>query len=265
MKPYRLVILFLVLIAACTPGPKPIAKQQCEWPEILDNSECCKDLNENNVCDAEEFAEEIEKQKQEEYEEAARRARETAQKAGQFKKTVLDEVIEEAEKTTSYSFFYKGNKYVVFPRKIVVELVNEKNLGPKIIDGRRKTAIINTIHVFSGERRAEGLCVPPPEMVKAGMGTPCDEIIGEVFELRYDDYKIPLPMEWLWKVRHRNPYETLQAQHKNNKKTTLYKVRLGADSINLWVDDVTKLPISVEYFREGEQPEKHNYFDLQKI
>ena len=267
MKYLLLILALLFFLASCAaPEPEAVPTQpECKWPEIPYEGGCCKDLNENNICDRVEFAEEIEQQKQQEYEEAAQKARKIAEQTGKFKQTVLDDILDAVKQVTSYKFIYQGDNIEVQPDKVVRKLVQDKNLGVQTIDGRRQEIIVNTIHLFPAEKRAEGSCVPAEEFVRTLTPSPCDEILDNIFVISYEEFMLNLPIDWLILVEHREPYEILSNQHVGKRRTTLYRVRIGEEKINLWIDDNTMIPIAAERWKGDTRLVRDEYIDLQKI
>lgn len=263
----QFTLALLIALVSCSPAIQPSPQQHasCSWPEIPDNGGCCRDLNENTICDTVEFAEEIERQKQEEYEEAARRARETAQQAGQFARTVMDDIIDAAKQATDYAFVHKGDIVEVRDDMAIVKLVQDANLGVQEIDGRRKELIINTIILNPLERTAIGECIPAEQFIRTNTPSPCDAILNKTFTLDYDAYKRTLPMDWLWLAEHRKQYETLEGQHVGKRQATLYRIRKENERLNLWIDPVTKLPIKAERWQDNTLLESAEYVDLHKI
>ena len=163
----RYAVLVLLFLAACS--SVPIEKEpevQCDWPEIPSNGKCCRDLNENNICDTTEFAEEIEAQKQQEYEKAAKEALAKAKQSGTLKRTIMNEIYDNASKITNYRFLYDGDEVVVNNGKVTRKLVNEYDLGIQIIEGRRQKVILNLITLDFVTKTATGTCIPSALAIK---------------------------------------------------------------------------------------------------
>lgn len=260
----RWLVFLLILLAACAPTVQE-EQIQCSWPEIPSNGKCCRDLNENGVCDVEEFAEEIEEQKQQEYEEAAKKAKEKFEKSGTLKRTIMNELYENATAITSYKFLYNGDQVIVANGSVVRELVNEHDLGIKEIEGRRQKVIINTVALDFIAKKATGTCKPEPRLVAQERSTPCDAIIDMEFEVPYDEFAFRLPIEWLRDFLHRTPYEALPGSEIGRSKTMLYRFTDLQDAnrkTNLWIDTIIQMPLRVEVWQNDKLVKRVQYDDL---
>jgi len=251
----RLTALFLaIILAGCTttlPEAKPAA--QCKWPEIPADSGCCRDLNENKVCDTVEFAAEIEAQKQQEYEEAAQKARETAESSGRYKPTIVNQLYANASNITGYRFYYKGDEVVVANNSIVRKLTYYYPLGDRDVKGSRMKVFVNTVRLDFANKTAIAQCIPPESKVKKKQGTPCDDIAGIDFNVGFDNFAFKMPIKWLEEFLYRTPISILPGSHIGDRTATLYKFTdlQNANRItHIWLDDRTAMPLRVEV-REG--------------
>ncbi|MEM4247375.1 MAG: hypothetical protein QXR48_01225 [Candidatus Woesearchaeota archaeon] len=264
-----IVFLLLVILASCAspqPGSQPAV--QCKWPEIPNNGGCCRDLNENGICDTVDFATEIETQKQQEYEEAAQKARETAERAGKYKPTITNLLYENASKIRNYRFLYKGDEIVVANGTITRKLIANYPIGDQDINGRRMKVVINTVHIDLIGRNATAECIPPPELVKKRMGTPCDNFVGFRFPVDFDKFVLKMPTKWLEDFLYRTPTTILPGSHIGDRTATLYKFTDLQDpgkTTNIWIDDLAAIPLRVEVWQNGKLNEKEDYIDFYVI
>jgi hypothetical protein len=262
--------LCLVILAGCA-APQQAQPEatptQCAWPEIPSDGGCCRDLNENGFCDTIDLAQEIEQQKQQEYEEAAQKARETAEAAGKYRRTIVNDLYDQALAVKGYRFLYEGDEVVVANGSVVRKLVNEYDLGIQEIQGRRQKVVVNEVILDKATRTAQGRCVPRAR-VKLDIATPCDAIIGMTFQLSYDSFAVKLPIEWLADFLYRTPFESLPSTDIGRRKTTLYRFTDLADAqrkTNLWIDQETKMPLRAEVWQGDELVQKEWHSDLWEI
>jgi hypothetical protein len=253
---YTFLLLALVL-AGCTAAPQQPEPQARECPlfEIPSETGCCRDLNENGVCDTVDYAGEIAAEKQQEYEEAAEKARETAEQAGKLKPTIVNELYENASKTRNYRFLANGDEVVVANGSVVRKLVNERDLGVQDVNGRRQKIIVTHILLDGAEKKAMGVCVPKPVAQKLERSSPCDPIASMQFEVPYAQYAMTLPLEWLGFFLHRTPFEVLPGTEVGKRRTTLYRFTALNDAdrrTSIWVDVQTTLPVKAE-IRQGDE------------
>ncbi len=253
----KIIALMLLFLTACAAAPQPTAEEKSECPlfEIPSESGCCRDLNENGICDVVDFAENISAEKQREYEQAAQKALETAQKSGRMKPTIMNELYENASKITNYRFLYKGDEVVVSNDSIVRKLVTHDDRGMQEINGRRTKVLVNEITLDPLHGEATARCIPDPLAIKEHLATPCDEILGMTFDFPYDRFSVKLPIEWLGEFLHRTPFEILPGTEIGKRKTTLYRFTALNDAqrkTSLWIDYQTSMPLRVE-IRQGEE------------
>jgi hypothetical protein len=266
----RALIIALLLLAACTAAQPPAAEQQqCKVFEAPDGKGgCCRDLNENGICDTIDYAGEIAEQKQQEYEESAEKARETAAESGRLRRTIVNDLYDAAAEVKEYRFLYKGDEVVIANGTIVRNLLADYPLGDQDIEGRRVKVVINQVAFDFAAKQAMGECMPPAHLVRLNRGTQCDAVIGKTFPVSYDEFSFRLPIEWLKDLLHRTPYETIGNQDIGKLKTTLYRFTDLKDAqrkTNIWVDEVTKMPVRVEV-RQGDNLERQEYYtDLYSI
>lgn len=250
------LILVLILVAGCAAEPDVIEPSKCQYPEIEYEGMCCKDINENKICDNIEFEKEIEELEKKEYEEAAQRARETVNKSGEFKRTVMDDVLDKAKKVENYTFIYKGDVIEVYANKTIRRLIADK-----VIDREGKKYIINTVRLLP-QKRSIGYCEPPEDET---LSSPCDDIFDMEFNVAYEEYDVRLPIYWLYRVEHRKPNQILENQQMGKRTTTLYRIKISDDDLNLWVDSALSMPVKVEHWKGNRLLEKEEYFELKKI
>lgn len=264
------LITALLLLAACTAAQPPAAEQaQCKVFETPDGSGgCCRDLNENGICDTIDYASEIEQQKQQEYEEAAEKARETAAVSGKLRRTIVNDLYDAAAGVKNYRFLYKGDEVLAANGSIVRNLLADYPLGDQDIEGRRVKVVINQVTFDFAAKQAVGECIPPAHLVRLNRGTQCDEFIGKTFPVNYDEFSFRLPIEWLKDFLHRAPYETMGNQDVGKLKTTLYRFTDLKDANRhtyVWVDEVTKMPVRVEVWQDDNLERQEYYTDLYPI
>jgi hypothetical protein len=262
-------IALVVFLTACS--PKQITEpeeKQCPVFEIPSEKGCSRDLNDNKICDVQEFAEEIEQQKQQEYEEAAQKALETAERSGQLKRTIMNDVYDKALQTKNYRFVYEGDEVVVANGTVVRKLISDYPLGGKEINGKRLQAVINTVFYDFTNKKTTAQCIPPERLVKLNRGTQCDEFIGIIFDAPFEEFALRLPIEWLEDFLYRTPYETSDGTHTGHQQTTLYRFTDLQDAqrkTNIWADTTTSLPIRVEVWQDSRQIIQKDYLDLYGI
>ena len=260
----RWLALLCIFLAACTPAAVD-TEPQCDWPEIPKNGGCCRDLNENNICDTAEFSEEIEQIKQQEYEEAAKKARETAEKSGTRKRTIINDLYDRAITHTNYQFFYEGDTVIVTQDNVLRKLGREIDLGEKTINGRRMRVYINAVHLDFIGKTAEAECIPDEPVDLEHQGSPCDEFLEERFEVPYILYEFKLPPVWLGKFLHRNPIETQPGMHIGKQQVTMYRFSDLQDAQRntiLWVNGITGMPLKAEVWYANQLEERADYNDL---
>ncbi len=262
-----LILAALIMLASCTTPqqPQPNQTTPCAWPEIVSDSGCCRDLNENGLCDTIDFKADIEQQKQQEYEESVAQSRETAEQSGKLKRTIVNDVYDAANAVTNYRFLYAGDEVTVTPERVTRKLVNDYDFGIREIAGRRQQILMNTIHLDVVNKNARGQCVPPEQLVKEGYNTPCDAIIGMTFDVPYDAFAMRLPPEWLKDFLFRTPYEIEPGSHIGKRTTTLYRftdLKDAQHKTNLWVDDASQMPLRVEVWQDDTLVSQEHYIDL---
>ncbi|MEM2916726.1 MAG: hypothetical protein QXT19_05230 [Candidatus Woesearchaeota archaeon] len=264
-----IVFLLLVLLAGCTAQTSTLPPtSQCKWPEIPSDTGCCRDLNENSICDTVEFAEQLEAERQKEYELAAQKARETAEKSGRYKPTIVNELYANATKVKSYRFIYKGDEILVANNTIVRRLVSEYPVGSQTINGRRMNVVVNTVYLDFTNRNAIAECIPPPNLVAAKQDTVCDKFIGYRFEVPFDTFAFKMPIKWLEEFLYRTPITTLPGSHIGKRTATLYKFTDLQDAnrkTHIWVDEMTGMPLRVEVWQDGVLEETKDYLDFYVI
>lgn len=263
---YAFIVLALVLLAGCTTAPAPQQQaRDCPVFEIPSETGCCRDLNENNVCDTADYAGTIAAEKQQEYEEAAAKARETAEQAGKLKPTIVNELYENASKTKNYRFLWDGDEVVVANGSVVRKLVNEHDLGLQEVNGRNQKVILTHILLDSAAKTAMGICVPKPIAQKLERSSPCDPIASMQFEVPYAQYAVTLPLEWLGFFLHRTPFEVLPGTEVGKRKTMLYRFTALNDAnrkTSIWVDVQTTLPVKAEIWQGEEMIRQDLYADF---
>lgn len=261
----RVIVLLLILvIASCaTPaGTQPVP--QCKWPEIPANGNCCRDLNENGICDTIDFAQEIEAQKQQEYDIAAQKAKETAEKSGKYKPTIVNLLYENAT-SKNYRMYYKGDEVIVANNTIVRKLTSLYPLGDKTINGRRMKVFVNAIWLDSLQRTAAAQCVPSEKLISEGRSTPCDDFANIDFSVPYDAFAFKMPTKWLEDLLYRNPITVLGGSHIGDRTATLYKFTDLQDSsrqTHIWIDDQVQMPLRVEVWQGDKLVEEEDYLDF---
>ncbi len=261
----RLIVLLLILLlASCTTPPQPQITPQCNWPEIPNNGGCCRDLNDNNVCDTIDFASEIEAQKQQEYEIAAQKARETAESSGKYKPTIVNLLYENAT-SKNYRFYYKGDEVIVTNNTIVRKLTSLYPLGDKTINDRRMKVFVNTIWLDTLQKTAVAQCVPSEKLISEGRSTPCDDFANINFGVQYDVFAFKMPTKWLEDLLYRNPISVLGGSHIGDRTATLYKFTDLQDSsrkTHIWIDDQVQMPLRVEVWQNDKLVEEEDYLDF---
>jgi hypothetical protein len=258
--------LLLVILAGCTAVTQETQQSvKCKWPEIPSDGKCCRDLNENSICDTIDYASEIEAQKQQEYEQAAQKAKETAEQSGKYKPTVVNLLYENASSIKSYRFYYKGDEVVVANGTIVRKLTSLYPLGDKTINGRNMKVFVNTVWLDPLKRTAISECIPPEKLIREGTGTPCDDFAGEKFEIPFDAFAFKMPIKWLEDLLYRTPMTVLGGSHVGDRTTTLYKFTDLQDSsrkTHLWIDDQAQMPLRVEVWQVDTLAEQEDYLDF---
>lgn len=273
MRYALLLLVFLIaFLIACTPQTaqqqsEPI--MQCKWPEIIaPDGTCCRDLNENKVCDRAEFAKEIESQERQEYEERAEQARRTAEQAGKFKRTIINDLYDEALKVKNYRFLYKGDEIIVKDGRVTRKLLSEHPIGDRDVFGKRFKVVINTVSIDFDNKKATGTCVPNPELVRQDLSTPCDNFANVAFEVPFEDFAFKMPVSWLEDFLHRNPYQIFPGTHVGKLNTVMYRFTDLKDAnkkTDLYVDENTKMPVRI-VVRQGDQLVfQEEYIDLYTI
>lgn len=262
-----IAIAMLLILVACTPKAAvlPVPQSQCKWPEIPKDGGCCRDLNENGICDTIDLAANISAIEQQEYEQAAINAQKTANRSGRYRPTIMNELYANASAIKSYRFTYKGDEVVVKNNSVMLRLVMDYPLGDKEINGKRMKPIVNTVWLDILGKKAVAQCVPPEELVRQGGGTPCDEIIGMDFEVPYDKFALKMPIKWIEEFLYRTPAEMLPGSHIGRRQTTMYSFTDLNDAnrrTSLWVDSQTSMPLRVEIDKNGEILESEDYIDL---
>jgi hypothetical protein len=218
------LLIILLLLSACTTAPAPQqALPECRWPEIPSGTGCCRDLNENNICDTVDFAAQLEAEKQREYELAAQKARETAERSGKYRPTIVNELYANATGVKSYRFIYKGDEVVVANNTIVRRLTSEYPVGDQEISGRRMKAVVNAVYLDFINKKAVAECIPPPVLVAAKQDTVCDKFISYKFGVPFDVFAFKMPEKWLEEFLYRTPVTTLAGSHIAKRTATLYK------------------------------------------
>ncbi|MEM4239902.1 MAG: hypothetical protein QXM31_00110 [Candidatus Woesearchaeota archaeon] len=266
----RLTAFFLVLVlAGCAAAPGEVQQtSQCRWPEIPKDSGCCRDLNGNGICDTIDLAAEIEAEKQREYEEAAQKARETAEISGKYKPTIVNLLYANATGLKGYRFLYKGDEVVVANGSIIRKLVNEYQLGDREINGRRVNVVVNTVYLDFVGRAASAECVPPEALAKQQVGTVCDKFLGARFPVKFDVFAFKMPAKWLEDLLYRNPVTILPGSHIGKRPATLYKFTDLQDAnrkTHIWIDDLAGMPLRVEVWQGGLLVEEEDYLDFYPI
>ncbi len=262
----RLLIILLLLLSACTTAQAPQqALPECAWPEIPSGTGCCRDLNENNVCDTIDLAAQLEAEKQMEYELAAQKARETAEKSGRYKATIVNELYANATGVKSYRFIYKGDEIIVANNSIIRRLTAVYPLGDQQISGRRMKAVANTIYLDFTSKKAVAECIPPPILVAAKQDTVCDNFISYKFDVPFDVFAFKMPEKWLEEFLYRTPITTLPGSHIGKRTATLYKFSDLQDAnrkTHIWADDMTGMPLRVEVWQGSVLAEAEDYIDF---
>lgn len=264
------IVLLLVILVSCTPVQQPQTQPtpQCKWPEIVSDGGCCRDLNENGVCDTIDFAPQIEQEKQQEYEQAAEKARERAEQSGKLKRTIMNDLYDAASKIQNYRFIYQGDGVVIANGSIVRKLISDYPLGDQNIDGKRIKVVINKVTLDLAYRTAIAECIPPENLVRQNRGTQCDQYLGKTFPVGFDTFAFRPPIKWIEDFLHRTPYETLTGQHVGKLTATLYRFTDLHDAqhkTNLWIDDVTKMPLRVEVWQGDNLVQHEEYLELYVI
>jgi hypothetical protein len=265
-----LIVLALLFLAACTIAPSaPETKpRECPVFEIPAESGCCRDLNDNTVCDTIDFGENISAEKQREYEEAAAKARETAEQSGKLRPTIVNALYENASKVSGYRFYHEGDEVAVANGTVVRRLLTNIPIGDRDIAGRRVKAAVNTVYLDFQNRTAVGECVPPKHAAALGRGTECDGFIGALFPVDFDTYSFKLPIRWLEEFLNRKPYEDLPGGDIGKRKTTRYSfgdLQDGAKKTHLWVDTQTQMPVRAEVWKGAELVQQDVYSDFYPI
>ncbi len=263
------LLITLLILASCAVPQQPHANQtRCAWPEIASDSGCCRDLNENGICDTKDFASEIEAEKQQEYEAAAQKARETAAQSGKLRRTIVNDLYDAAKAVTSYRFRYQGDDVIVTPEGVVRKLPHDRSIGIHEVDGKKYDVVINTIMLDLFNKQATAQCVPREEFTRTQTPSPCDNYLGIDFDVIFWEYHLRLPTEWLENFLNRKPYEALPGGDIGKLKTTIYRFADLQDATRktyLWVDDQTKMPVRIEVW-EGDKLRQHEeYVDLYAI
>lgn len=262
-----IAIVMLVALVACThpAAVQPVPQAQCKWPEIPNDGGCCRDLNENRVCDTIDFAAEITAQEQKEYEEAAINAQLTANRSGRYRQTMANELYANASSVKAYRFYYKGDEVVIANNSIARKLTAEYPLGEMTINGRQMKVIVNTVWLDFTNRTAYAKCVPPAEIAAQGQGTSCDEFRGMIFPVKFEDFAFKLPAKWLEEFLYRTPVEILPGSHVAKRITTMYRFTDLKDSKHqtvIWADSQTSMPLRVEVTQDSKVVDGADYLDF---
>ncbi len=260
-----IVLLLLLILSSCTAPTRQIQPAaQCKWPEIPNDGGCCRDLNENSICDTVDFASEIEAEKQKEYETAAQQARELAEKSGRYKPTIVNLLYENAT-SKNYRFYYKGDEVVAANGTIVRKLTSLYPLGDRTINGRRMKVFVNTVWLDILQRTAVAQCVPPEKLVSGGRGTPCDDFANIAFSVPFDNFAFKMPAKWLEDLLYRSPVTVLGGSHIGDRTATLYKFTDLQDAdrkTNIWIDDQVQMPLRIEVWQGDKLAEEEDYLDF---
>ncbi len=264
----RLLLIFLLLSACTTLPAQKQAVPECKWPEIPYDGGCCRDLNENNICDTIDLAAQLEAEKQKEYELAAQKARETAERSGKYKPTIVNELYANATSVKNYRFIYKGDEIVAANNTIMRRLVSEYPVGDRDVGGRRMKVVVNTIYLDIIGKKAVAECIPPPALVEAKQDTVCDKFIGYKFDVPYDVFALKMPEKWLEEFLYRTPITTLPGSHIAKRTATLYKFSDLKDAnrkTHIWADDQTGMPLRVEVWQGDVLEQREDYIDFYVI
>jgi hypothetical protein len=260
------LIILLVILASCTaPAPSVKPSAQCKWPEIPNDGGCCRDLNENGICDTIDLAPEISAEEQKEYEAAAERAQIIANRSGRYRPTIVNELYANASNVSSYRFLYRGDEIVIANGSIVRKLLMEYPLGDKTINNRRMKVLVNTVWLDPLNKKAVAQCVPPQKLVAEKVGTLCDNFKGIDFDVSFEAFGFKMPIKWLEEFLYRTPAAMLPGSNIGKRTTTIYKFTALNDSRRLtilWIDDLTAMPIRVEVWQGSELVEEADYLDL---
>jgi len=263
-------LFVLFILASCTAQPQQPAQQtpSCKVFEISTPTGCCRDLNDNKVCDTVDFAANITAAQEREAALQAEKARERAQQSGQYLPTIVNELYANASRTLRYRFMLKGDEIVVINNTITRKLHSDYPLGDQMVNGRRMKVVVNAVSVDPLGRNATAVCIPPPAMVAQGRNTQCDDIKDAVFTVPYDVFAFTMPTDWLKDLLYRTPFEILPGNHVGTITGTLYRFTDLKDAhrvTNLWVDDTLAMPIRVEVRKDGTIESWQEYDDLYRI
>jgi hypothetical protein len=265
MKNAVLFILLLLLSGCAAQEQQVKPAMQCKWPEIPNNGGCCRDLNDNKVCDTIDLASEIAAEKQQEYEAAALKAQITANRSGKYKPTIMNQIYENASAVNAYRFYYQGDEIVVANGTTARKLMYNYPLGDQDIRGRRMKVFVNTVHLDMLNKKAEAECIPPEKAVIENQGTPCDDIIGMRFEVPFDKFAFKMPIKWVEEFLYRTPFSILPGSHIGKRPASIYKFSDLQDSRRttiVWIDDLAAMPLRVEIWQNNVLDSSEEYQDF---
>jgi hypothetical protein len=267
-KAILLIALLVLASCAAVKEQQQTPASQCKWPEIPNDGGCCRDMNENGICDTVEFSQQIATEQQKEYDEAAIKAQITANRSGRYRPTIVNELYANASAIKSYRFYYKGDEIVVANGSVMRRLTLNYPLGDQTVQGRRMKVFVNTVWLDFINKTASAQCIPPAILVIQKQSTPCDDIIGINFSVDFDAFAFKMPILWLEEFLYRTPAEVLPGSHIAKRSATMLKFTSLQDSTKittLWIDEQTGIPLRTETARGNTILEKDDYQDFYTI
>jgi len=253
----------------------------CTSPYIAHDGECCMDVNENSMCDAQEEQEGFEKVEEKVIEPEAPveepaempAAEEPAKKTPaeepvevpaepkrELPPTKMEELMEAyAQGVTGYSYRIGHDKWIIRGDKArvklgeVVQLVNINHNG-------KHYSLFYIDNVYLEDRKATGYC----EGTHDRYGRQCAslEIKDIPYELSYADYDDIRPADWLFDFYTKKPLRIEETQYyvKGRAATLIIWDEEGIET-KIYFDDQTGLPLKVEQ-KQGTATDIYAYDDI---
>lgn len=268
----KLLVVLLIFLAACMPLEEQVI---CTSPYTEYDGACCIDMNENGVCDDQEELDGFEKVEEKVIEQVKEEPIKEEVKEEVKEEPPVEEVKEEpkrelpktkleelmatyAQKVISYTYTFKGDKWIVRGDQTRIKLGDVVRLNSIDLGGQHYSIFyVDNVYLDSPNRKAVGYC----EGTHSQYGRQCVslEIRDIPVDLNYADYQDKKPVDWLFDyyLEELARIETAQYYVKGRLSTIIVWEQEGKE-IKMFFDEKIGLPLRVEV-KQGTATEIYDY------
>lgn len=230
-------IIIIIVLVSCIPEQVVLEQETeivCDSPYMRFGQSCCLDKNSNKICDFDEIEEPV---REESPVEVFPEKNETVPVMEKIYQTALQKI------QKGYSYTFDNKKYIVRGEKIKIELPEylklEFNNELNIVN------VIDTVYINKDSMITQGYC--ENTKYNTGYEISCRKLKDFPFALKFSDFYVKTPMDWLEEYRKKEPFFVKELSTPVNQAPAT-SIVFDEDDVftTMWVNYYTALPLRVE-------------------